>query len=115
MAPFAAAVTALAHMHMQWDVVAAVLGRGGCMEVIADHLFFLSSLVVCSMLIFFISPQGVAWHVGDLGMAQLARPDADISSRVYDIASERFAYLAIYNVGRRWVRCSRAYWVMSCS
>jgi hypothetical protein len=75
-------------MHVQRDVVAAVLGCGGCVEVIADRLFFLSSQIVGGMLVFFVSPQGVAWCIGDLGTVQLARPDANVGGRVSDIADK---------------------------
>jgi hypothetical protein len=83
-----AAVTALARVHMQWDVAAAVLGCGGCVEVIADRLFFLSGQIAGGMLVFFVSPQGVARCIGDLGTARLARPDANVGGRVSDIANE---------------------------
>ena len=99
MAPFAAAVAVLTCMHVQQDVAAAVLGRGGCVEVIADRLFFLSGQIVGSMLVFFVSPQGVVWYVGDLGTARLARPDANVGGRVSDIADKRLAYLAICDIG----------------
>ena len=98
-APFVAAVTALARVHVQRDVAAAVLGRGGCVEMIADRLFFLSGQITGGMLVFFISPQGVARCVGDLGMARLVRLDANVSGRVSDVANERFTYLAIRDVG----------------
>jgi len=56
MALFVAAVAALACMNVQRDVAAAVLGHGGCVEVIADGLFFLSGLLAGGMLVLVVSP-----------------------------------------------------------
>jgi len=78
MAPFAAAVAALVHVDMQWNVAAVVLGHGRCIEMVTDGLFFLSGMIVGGLLIFVVSPERLAWCVSDLGTVWLARPDTDI-------------------------------------
>ena len=56
MAPFVAVVAALACMDVQQDVAVVVLGHGCCVEIVADGLFFLSSLIMGSLLVFVVSP-----------------------------------------------------------
>jgi len=68
-APFAAAVAALAHMDVQQDVAVAVLGHGHCVKVVTDGLFFMSSLIAGGLLVFVVMPKGVVWCIGDLGTA----------------------------------------------
>jgi len=75
MAPFVAAVTVLAHVDVQWDVAAVVLGLGHCVEMVTDGLFFSSGLITGGLLVFMVMPKGLAWYVNDPGMAHLACPD----------------------------------------
>ena len=81
-------MAALAHVNVQRDIAVAVLGCGGCIEVVTDGLFFLSGLVAGGMLVLVVLPQSLVWCVSDPGTVRLAHLDEDVGCQVCDIAGE---------------------------